>query len=120
MLLSSVIDELGATYTVTRPGPGTYVNGVLVPSAPVAIFPIVASVQGPTAAELQKIPEAQRVEDVVSIRTVTELKPRTESNGGDQVAIGGEVYEVFRVGSVSDGDETMWRALASRRGAMAS
>lgn len=117
--LAGVIDELKTgTYTVTRPGPGTYVNGVWVTAAPVAIFPIVANVGSPTAQELQKLPEAQQVEDVRSIRTVTELKARTAQNAGDQVAIAGEVFEVFTVGSMSDGDEVLWRALASRVGAL--
>lgn len=117
MQLNSSIDDLKTgTYQVTRPGPSVYLNGILQSATVLSTFPIDAVVVPVTGRALMDLPEAQRTQEVKSIRTAAELKTRTEANGPDQVAIDGDTYEVFEVhGPWKLEGEIHWRAYASRR-----
>lgn len=119
MQLNSVIDDFKTgTYQVNRPTGDVYVNGILQAVSTASSFSIDAVVTPVSGPDLQNLPEAQRIEDVRSIRTATELRTRQGDVGPDEITIGGSVFEVFRVsGPWTLEGETHWRAFASRRGA---
>lgn len=86
------------TYAVTRPGAGTYTQGVYVPGA-ATTFTIAASIQPVTNRELLRLPEGLRTSLLVKIITGTELRIATapDGSGADVVSYRGESYQVEAV-----------------------
>lgn len=117
MQLNSVIDDLKTgSYQVTRPGPSVYLNGIRQAAITLSTFPIDAIVVPVSGRALQNLPEAQRTQEVISIRTAVELKTRTDDSGPDQISVEGSTFEVFQVhGPWKLEGEIHYRAFASRR-----
>ncbi len=77
-----------ASYTVTRPGAGSHVNGEWVPGS-TSDFSIDASIQPLSARELLVLPEGRRESEIRLVLTTTEVRNK------DTVAIGSETWEFF-------------------------
>jgi hypothetical protein len=98
--LADVIAELGASYTARRGSvPTDDGHGRTLPGEPGEEFEIVASVQPLAGAELQRLPEGERVEDYLELYTAAELRTADTATGAlaDELVIDGVPYEVERV-----------------------
>lgn len=94
-----LIDRFGATYTVRRRDPGSYVNGNWTPAGTYTEFQIIASIQPINGRELQMMPEGQRTREMVRIYTKSGLRPTIEQQNvkGDLVSYKGRQWEVQKV-----------------------
>jgi hypothetical protein len=112
MTMSATIARLAqGRFTVMRPS-GSYVAGRWVEGAGSA-FEIVASIQPATPKELQRLPEGDRVRDVIAIWTTTELQvAASPAAQADRVTYAGASYEVQAVERWDLGE--YFKALASR------
>lgn len=94
-----LIDRFGATYSVRRRDPGSYVDGNWVPAGSYTDFDIVASIQPIKGRELELLPMGQRTTEAVTIYTKSGLRPTIEKQDvkGDLVSYKGRQYEVHKV-----------------------
>lgn len=91
------------TFSVTRPGIGSYVNGMYQEAAS-TVFSIIGNIQPPTASELtwfekQNPPEAGQSREIFLLYTLTELMTLDEATDQkpDIVSYKNKQYEVQRV-----------------------
>lgn len=102
------------TYTVTRRGASTVVDGRAVPAVP-STLSIVASVQPATGRDLERLPEGQRSRETRVVFTPTQLLIATQGAGlSDIVAIDGskwEVQQVARWDAPPGTDAPYWRCI---------
>lgn len=112
MNMASTIARLAqGRFTVSRPS-GSYVAGRWVEGT-AETFEITASIQPATPKELQRLPEGDRVRDVIAIWTTTELRvAASPAAQADRVTYAGAVYEVQAVERWDLG--AYWKVLASR------
>jgi hypothetical protein len=90
--------RLGAkNFIVTRPGPGSYVEGEWVNGASTT-FPTLISIQYLTLRELMALPEGERTKERVKFYSLVPLQPAVnlpdQKQKGDQFAYNGRIYEV--------------------------
>ncbi len=115
-MLSNVIGRFkSGTYTITRTGASTNVNGYAVSGAVTTIPDVVMSVQPADGRAMKLAPEGCTSEDVRIIYTTTQLLTLTPDNAPDRITIDGDVYVVFKVqtfGIISGGH---YRAYAARQ-----
>lgn len=90
-----LINDFGASYTVTRRVRAKMVNGRAVPGA-TSMFTIVASVQPSSGRELLLLPELRRTQEARTVYTTTRLYTGGQSDPfeADQIAIGPNEWEV--------------------------
>jgi hypothetical protein len=114
-LNDSIRDHATGDYEVTRFAADSYdSDGVLVPGGTSTFTLTDASVQPMTGRDLKNLPEAQHGEETKVIYSDVELRPRTPSGRGDQIAIDGSTYEVIRSNKWDHWGETHWVANAVR------
>jgi hypothetical protein len=114
MSLSDAILSLSTgTYTVTRPGAGTWTNGVFVEGT-ASTFQIQASVQPASARDLLRLPEGERTSDVIAIYTPTELRASSQPDRtlSDRITYRGALYELEHVEFWESGG--FWKCLARK------
>jgi hypothetical protein len=114
MSLSDAILSLSTgTYTVTRPGAGTWTNGLFVEGT-ASTFQIQASVQPASPKDLQRLPEGERTMNVIVIFTTTELLLASQAARtlSDRIAYRGANYEVEDVDVWESGG--FWKCLARK------
>jgi hypothetical protein len=103
-ILDTISGMSTGTYTVTRRAVGTMTSGKYVPNPTSSTFTIEAVVQPATdlqrvvgGSDLRSYVENQRVDDVRSLHTATELWTRTTAHDPDIITIEGDTWVVFRV-----------------------
>lgn len=95
--VAAVISALASgTYTVTRYGAGSYVEGEHTEGT-ASTFDIKASVQPMSGRELMKLPEGERTQDNLVVLTASELRTREGTAQADRLSIDGATYEVLGV-----------------------
>lgn len=99
MPLSALTHFLTGTYTVTRPGSGSYTNGIWTPGAG-STFNIDASIQPINVGDLRRVEqvaEGFNISDLKKLYTTTELRVGDSDSMSDTVAIGAETWRVIAV-----------------------
>jgi hypothetical protein len=110
--MSDVLDLLSTgTYTVTRPGLTTYVDGVRTVAAGTQ-FTITAAVQPLKGLELQRLPDGFRNGEVLACFTATELRT-VDTGEPDLVTIDGRAHQVESCANWSNSGN-FWRAILVR------
>lgn len=113
-MTGTLADLATGTYTVTRAsGPGTYVEGVYVPTgtAPVSISAAIVPLLG--GPQLLRLPEGKRSIDAIEVFTATALQVEAPDQEPDVISYQGRSWQVDVVDDWS-GAGAFYRALATR------
>lgn len=112
---TALISGFGATYTVTRYGAGSYVNGLYV-SGSTTTFSAVISIQPLKGSELLNLTEAQRTRRWVKGYSDVQLLTARQSPNerADEIPYDGKIFQV-QGSEVWVGDLSHWKVLLAEK-----
>lgn len=111
-------DLVTGTYSVKRQAAPMIVNGRTVADPAPTILSIQGVLQPATKADLQRLPEGRRVDDMRSFWSPVELFIQSDANASDQITVAGDIFEVSDCEAWGDGQmgSNYWRATLLRAG----
>jgi hypothetical protein len=110
-----ILRNITGTYTVTRRGVETYVDGVPVDAEDPEELSVPAVIQPASGRDLQQLSEGQHATEVRKMFTVVEMRTRTPAGACDVVTIDGEPWDVVNVSRWQARTGTHYESLISRR-----
>lgn len=96
-LSSTVTAFVTGTYSVTRAGVGSYVDGVFFPDPAPTTVQVSAGAFPLSGRELLRLPEGLRTKELRQVFTVVELRNNAPGVRPDVISIDGELWQVETV-----------------------